>query len=439
MRTEESRRPFPERATFPLRCARLYSWGRRDRATPSIRNRPELGILFFSGIPHAILLVSWSALSQGVSFRVTETSGESFDAELVAVDDGRLTIDRGDGPREFALDELLRLESRPPVGETVVDGVDAEPAATVTLRDGSEIVAGSVSLQNDRLTLGVGDSEPFVVPARQTLAVRFGPGSPATDPRWLGLLDEPARGDRMVIRRDGGRLDAVGGVIEAIDGDRVRFTLGGDTVQAPIERLEGLLLGGGESRDTGDIAMIVRDTTGSVWRAERWRSAAEGGAIELSLPGGLSRRLKVERIASVQFQGGLLSLADQTPASHSFDPYLRTGSDPSFARQWFGPRPSADGSLTGVAGTTVEYRVEPGFSKLLGTVRRAPDVATAGRVGVRVALDEEVAWEQVLNDHDPIGFELDLGRSARIRLEVLPDDDGSLGDRVEWMRLRLVK
>ena len=394
--------------------------------------------MLLSEMPHAIVLLLAGALSQGVSFRVTETTGESFDAELVSVDDGRLTVDRGDGPREFALDALLRLESRIPAAEAGIDRA-VEPAATVTLRDGSEIAADSVSLQNDRLTLDVGGSEPFVVPARQTLAVRFGPGSPATDPRWLGLLDEPARGDRMVIRRDGGRLDAVGGVIEAIDGDRVRFSLGGDTVQAPIERLEGLLLGGGEALDSGDTAMIVRDTTGSVWRAERWQSAADGDAIELFLPGGLSRRLKIDRIASVQFQGGLLSLADQKPAAASFEPYLRTGADPSFARQWFGPRPSADGALSCVAGTTVEYRVEPGFSKLLGTVRRAPEIATAGRVRVRISLDEEAAWEQVLGDHESIGFELDIDRAARIRLEVLPDDDGSLGDRVEWMRLRLVK
>ena len=90
-------------------------------------------------------------------------------------------------------------------------------------------------------------------------------------------------------------------------------------------------------------------------------------------------------------------------------------------------------------GSSVSYRVEPGFGKLLGSVRRDTEADRGGKLAVRVTLDDRVVWEQTLTDRTPRGFEIELGDAARVRFEVSGGGDGEVGDVVRFLRPRFVK
>ena len=209
-------------------------------------------------------------LIAAIPVRVTRTSGDSIEGELRALEAAAIRIDREGESVRISVNEIVSV-----VAARVAEG--SEPPMRLVLRDGSGVAARSVTLDGDELEARLSAGSPLVVPVRGVAAIRFRRGTPATDPRWLGMLEQPPREDQLAIRRDGGRLDAVGGVVESIDGERVKFLLGDDTVDAPLGRLEGVVFGfsGGEPEEAG-IA-TVEDVHGSRWVIEGWAAGGSGG------------------------------------------------------------------------------------------------------------------------------------------------------------------
>lgn len=368
--------------------------------------------------------------------RVSLSSGEELDGILSGLEDAAVSIESDGQSLRIPVDELVSLVPPTPQSATA-------PAMRVILRDGSQLAAQEVTLEEERLRIQPRRQEALSVPLQRVAAIRFRTGSPATDPRWLGILEQRPRGDLLAIRRDEGRLDPVAGVVEAIADGRVRFALGGDTVHAPIERLEGIVFGGatgeGRSADGLQVVATIHDIYGSEWVVVGWTAGPLVDGMEVRLSGDVTHTIPLDQLASIRFRGGQIALVEQTPAEKGVRPYLESKLDPALLEGWFGPRVNAEGELVMVGGSSVTYRAEPGFRKLLGSVHRDPDVAAAGEVSVRITFDDRVVWEQALLDRDPQGFELELGRAARIRFDVLSGSDGDVGDLVRLSHPRLVK
>lgn len=371
-------------------------------------------------------------LIAAIPVRVSRTSGDAIEGELQGLEAAAIRIDREGESVRISVDEIVSV-----VPERVGEG--AKPPMRVLLRDGTRVASRSVTFDGDELKVTLSAGSPLVVPVRGVAAIRFRRGTPATDPRWLGMLEQPPRGDQLAIRRDGGRLDAVGGVVESIDAERVRFSLGDDTVDAPLGRLEGVVFGssGGEAEESG-IA-TVEDIHGSRWVIEGWTPGDLGESIELRLAGSVRHPIPVESIASIRFRSGLRQLVDEESAGSDFRPYLETNVPGELLEGWFGPRVGGDGELEMFGGSSVSYRVEPGFGKLLGSVRRGVEADRGGKLVVRIRLEDRVVWEESLTDRTPRGFEIELGDAARVRFEVSGGGDGEVGDVVRFLRPRLVK
>lgn len=384
-------------------------------------------------------LVGWGLLPglaglliAAIPVRVTRTSGDAIEGELAGLEAAAIRVDRGGEPVRISVDEIVSLVPQR-------SGEAADPPMRVLLRDGSRVAARSVTLSDDALEATLSAGGPLTVPVRRVAAIRFRRGTPATDPRWLGMLEQPPRGDRLAIRRDGGRLDAVGGVVKSIDAERVRFSLGDDTVDAPLGRLEGVVFGSSGDEPAAAAIATVEDRHGSRWVIESWTPGEVEESIEVRLAGSLRHAIPVDSIASIRFSSGLRRLADQEPAGRDFRPYLETDVPAELLEGWFGPRVGEDGELEMFGGSSVSYRVEPGFAKLLGSVRRDPEADRAGKLVVRVALDDRVVWEQELTDRSPQGFEIELRDAARVRFEVSGGGDGEVGDVARFLRSRFVK
>ena len=90
-------------------------------------------------------------------------------------------------------------------------------------------------------------------------------------------------------------------------------------------------------------------------------------------------------------------------------------------------------------GASVEYRVDEGFTKLVGSVERHPEARELGTMKVMISLDGDEIWTQQITGRQSKGFEIPLGDARRLVIRVDSEKDGDVGDTVRVARPRLVK
>ncbi len=372
--------------------------------------------------------IAAAAVLAVIPVRVTTSSGETIEAKLQGLTETTLLLD---GESEIHFDDVVSLQQ--------IDFAEKTPPTfgLVTLLGGSKITVQDLSFSDDTLVLEPRRQKPLRVNAKEVKAIRFRPSSPSTDPQWLGLLEQEGRGDVLAIRRDGNRMDPYRGVIRSIGDNKVGFDLDEDTIGAPIEKLEGVIFG--SSRRVNESAKIkVTDVYGSVWFASKVLPA-KSGPLKLQLSGPIVHEIPLQQIESIQWTSGVQALAPTELADRSYQPFFDTKLDPEFLGEWFGPVADGESDLLLQGESWVEYRVEPGFTKLAGSVRRDPSVQKAGNVTVRILVDGQVRWEEPVEGADPLGFDLAINGGRRIRIEVDSGEDGDLGDTIRITRPRLMK
>lgn len=383
-------------------------------------------------VPGAVILQTIvAALIAVLPVRVTTNSGETFVGELSEFGKGSIIVDADGESRTLTYEELASISP-----------VDAEagigPNFNVTLLTGSRIAAQSVELTDDTLVINPRRQPPLKVRVQDVKSIRFQPPDSRTDPKWLGLLEQEGRGDLMAIRRQGERLDPYRGLIKKIVAGTVSFDLDETPVEAPIEKLEGVIFGGNRPVSE-DAAVRVKDKYGSTWAAESIVPGKATDSLTLTLTGSLEHTIRLDHVVSVSWNSGLQLLSEVEPADQKYQPFFPSSLDPSLLQKWFGPTRDGEADLVVRGGSTIDYRIEPGFSTLAGSVQRSSKVNKAGTVVVTIALDDTVRWKETLSESERLGFELPLADARRIRVEVISGEDGDLGDTVRINRLRLVK
>lgn len=362
---------------------------------------------------------------------LSTNSGESISGDFSGVGQSTLRVDRDGEIQDLAFGDLLSLKP------TEVNDATG-PSKRVTLAGGSKIAAQDISLEDDTLTVEPRRQNELRIPASEVKSIRFRAASPALDPQWLGLLEKETRGDVLAIRRGGDRLDPAEGVIESVKEGKVGFRLDGDTLQAPIERLEGVIFGGTrESEQPAEIQVV--DIYGSRWSAVAMLPSGPEQPLRLKLSDSVTHEIPLQHIESIRWSGGLTMIATQEPAATSYQSYLAPSVDETLLSDWFGPRPSGKSDLLMQGDSFVEYRIDEGFHVLAGSVRRDESVVKSGKVVVRIKMDGKTVWDEQLTDSDPRGFELSLESARRFRIEVDTAQDGDVGDTVRILRPRLLK
>ncbi|MGB7326962.1 MAG: hypothetical protein WBD31_18955 [Rubripirellula sp.] len=362
---------------------------------------------------------------------VTTQSGESFVGDFAGIGDDSLSVTVKGTKRTIPFTELQSLTPYDPPTET-------GPAFRVTLVDGSRIAAQDISLDESGIVIEPRRQRSIRSDLRKVKSIRFRAASTATDAQWLGLLEKESRGDVMVIRRPGDKLDPTSGIVEAIADAKVTFNLDGDTVDAPMGKLEGVIFG--STANVSDNAEIrIADVYGSQWSVQSLSPSESGQPLKMTLSSGLQHELPIGHIASMKLSSGILMLATEKPADSSMTTYIETKVDAGLVDAFFGPAVSGDADLAINGGGKVEYRVADGFETISGTVVRSNKTKIASGVTVRVALDGTTVWEESLTDTEPRGFEIPIGAARRVAIEVDCQDDGDLGDMVTILRPRLLK
>ncbi|MGI9473629.1 MAG: NPCBM/NEW2 domain-containing protein [Rubripirellula sp.] len=372
-----------------------------------------------------------AALLAVLPIKVDTNAGKTVEGNLEGFTADALLIQR-DG--EVAELPFLDLTSMQPTEVEERTG----PTFQVSLIGGSRILAQDLTLDDDGLTIEPRRQNPVRVPVKQVKAIRFRQPAVETDAQWLGIVDRESRGDTLVIRREGDRLDPQQGIVVSMTDETVVFSLDSTEINAPVNRLEGVVFGGGGDV-VEDAAIQVTDIYGSRWAVTKLEPSQGEQPLRMELGRNVTHELPVQQILSMRWSGGLSLLANESPAASDFKSYIETETDADLLTKFFGPRVTGMADLLMNGGSSIEYRIEPGFQTLAGTVARDDSVENASQLTVRVTLDGETVWEESLPDLEPRGFELPVKDARRLSFEVDSGSDGDLGDTVRISRPRLLK
>ncbi|NND99371.1 MAG: hypothetical protein HKN47_18785 [Pirellulaceae bacterium] len=363
--------------------------------------------------------------------RVTTTDGQSVEGDFVGVQPSTLLVETATGKQEFSFENL---QSIVPVDK---DDDATGPTIRVTLVGGSQIAVQDLRLKNDQLTIEPRRQKAITIPVKEVRSIRFRAASPATDPQWLGLVAQESRGDVLAIRRANDQLDPAPGVVEGIGPDNVQFVLDGDSIQAPIERIEGVVFGGVAKADVASKIQVV-DQYGSRWAVTRLLPCPKGGPLHLELSENVTHQIPLSQLHNIFFSGGFTLLASIAPANSTYQPYIESKVNETLRSAWFGPKASGDDVLLS-GGGSVEYRIDDAYTTLAGSARRDSSVAKAGAMTLSVLVDDKEVWQASFTDAEPRGFELSVKDSRRVRFVADSGDDGDLGDMIRVTRPRLLK
>ena len=337
-------------------------------------------------------LIIWGACIWGLAIfpvRVTTSDGQTVQGKLGGISDVGLKVDRDGETVELPFDRLASLE---PLAVEAASG----RSFLISLLDGSKIAARDVSLSDEALMIQPRRQQPLLVKLKEVKSIRFRAASTNTDPLWLGLLEREGRGDMLAIRRDGDRLDPYPGVVQGIVNGVVAFDMDGTLVQAPIEKLEGVIFGGNRSI-AEDAPIRVRDVYGSTWAVAEILPSEPDQPLRVALGGGIVHELPLTHIVSIRWSSGLQLLAASPAAQRSFQPYFPTSLDASLLDAWFAPDTVGESDLLMQGESSIEFRVEEGFKTLSGSVQREQSVRQAGEVTFRILVDDQVNWEESID------------------------------------------
>jgi len=389
-----------------------------------------------------ILLVVFSgkllpAEADGPEVRLVLTSEETITGRLVSVTDQDVALVQDGARKSYSLESLQTLQVIEPEEKT-------GPIIRVTLRNGTLVAAQSVTLKDDVLTIDPRRQADLSVPLQSVRAIRFRKPQAETNPGWLGMLESQGRGDLIAVRRPGNVLDSTRGVILSIGDGVAKIELEGNEVAAPLEKLEGIIFAGNAQDARQDSNTIrLRDVYGSDWQMDSVSMIDSETSVLLQFGSGLQHEIPVNQLMDIRWASASSTLATLPTVRRDFAvPFPLSGRSDKLNElldTWVGPRTDGKSDLVMPGGGAFEYRLEDGMQRLRGAVRREQDVLRGGRVVVRILADQEVIWEQGLENAAPLGFELPVDRAKRIRFEVDPLDDGDGGDLVRWIRPRLIK
>ena len=362
---------------------------------------------------------------------VNTNEGERLEGNLLGIQNSAVQIELRSGERSLPFESLSVLESQ-------TGSVNRGPASVVQLVGGSRVGVDSVSGDGETVTLQLRGQPELQVPANQVRAIRFRRGSEQTDTQWLGWLEEEQRADMLVIRREGNRLDPQQGVVTGMQPETVGFDLEGTLLDAPIERLEGVIFA--SSNALAEPASIsVMDSQGSEWRVQSIATDADSKHLNLAISEGILHQIALDQVASIRWSSGMVLLASSESVNSEFQTTFGSEFNPKLLNAFFAASSDDSDDLTMHGGASIEYRVDRGFTKFVGAIQRHPDAEEIGNAKVRIELDGVEKWSEVIAEGQVKGFEIPLGEARRLVIRVDRQDDGEVGDTVRVTRPRLLK
>lgn len=318
------------------------------------------------------------------------------------------------------------------------------PDARVFLA-GDETLFGKLEgIADDKLTLTTPWKARLEVPLNRVVGVHLAPADRKESPEsFAKRLKARTAEDLLLAQTENGEVLAVSGILEAIDGDRLRFLYQDKSRSLPLSRVEGLLLAA-RPDPAPDGLRAVFALPGNATISGTWKEIkADGWTVET--PWGQEVKLPPNEVQSIRFQGGKMThLSDLKPSKVEETPFF--GRRISWRRDvglTGGPlkingRPHERG-LAVHSRSELTFDLEGAYETFEVLVGFDDEAKGKGRVDCRVFADDKELYANpdLRADQPPTPLKLSVAGASQLRLLVDFGPDQDVGDRLIWADARL--
>ena len=320
------------------------------------------------------------------------------------------------------------------------------PDARVFLAD-DEILFGKLDgIDDEKLTLTTPRKDRLEIPLDRVAGVHLAPIDRKESPEsFARRLESRGTEDLLLAQTKNGEVLAVPGVLEAIEGDRLRFRHQDRSRTLPLAQVEGLLLAT-RPEPPPDGVRAIFSLLGDITIAGSWKEiAADGWTVETSW--GQTLKLPPAEIREIRFQGGKMThLSDLEPSKVEETPFFGRRSP------W-----RRDAGLTGgplkINGRTHErgvavhsrceltYDLDGRYETFEVLIGFDDEARGKGRVDCRIFADDKELYANpdLRADAGPVALKLSVASAAQLRLLVDFGPDQDVGDRLIWADARLYR
>ncbi|QDU61118.1 NPCBM/NEW2 domain protein [Planctomycetes bacterium Pan216] len=375
--------------------------------------------------------------------QVTTIDGRSLRGRLRRLDAEVVEIETKEKREQLPAHDLLSLDR---IGADIaaasepMDPPESAKPTTILLADGSRLRATRFALADQEATITLASGQTLRVPRELIAALLFGEGTNAIA-RWQrrGLAERDA--DTLIVVREGVSHEITGGV-NALDEEALHFSLDGEEIPVPKERLHAVYLKGPEI-DVRSQASL-RDRDGNHWRVREL--TFREGRLHFAIAPEVAVELPLERTVRLDFSGDrirFLSDLDPTVVQHTpfFDVVWPVHRDQNargealrVAGQAFGKGLLVHSRTVLEFDVTGDYRV---FEAALGIEESA---GPFGDAMVRVGLDGRQLREwRIKAGEAPVNISVEIAGKQRMTLEVDFGLGLDVGDYVVFGNARIMK
>lgn len=404
-----------------------------------------------------LLLASSLALA-AVNVKVAPLAGEAVTGTLTKVTAEEIALTTPTGDRTFDLKSIVaitRADDAPPA--------DVHADIRVTLHDGSVLLAETYTVRQGKATIRLLGGREVETRTRSIRSVRLKPPLEAVESAWQEIVDSPATGDIIVVRKTSRPaegedklmvvLDRLEGVVQEVTADTVKFEFDGDTIDVRREKLEGILYYSPVSRDLASPTCRLTDIMGSFWNIKTVR--LEGDQLQVETTAGLTTSLPVASLRKLDFSvGNTTFLSDMDPDSVEWSPFFESPATQARLAKLYQPRrdtafeggrlmlggQSYDKGLAIHSRTKLVYRIPKDSKKFIATIGIDDRVGDDGNVRLTISDDNKTLFDQsVAGKDDPLEVVLDLTGVRRLTILVDFGDEIDIGDHLDLCNARITK
>lgn len=393
------------------------------------------------------LILMCAFITGATEVEINTIDGRSLSGTLQEFDAHHLKLQTSDGPVSLEAKQLASFVPR--------DHAPAAPQPApliVTVADGSRLAAHDFLCDADNARITLPDGEMVSV-AREHLAdVRLQPLVESQAADWERIRSTDTTGDLLVVGQRGG-LDYHRGVVAEVTGERVQFSLEGETLPVKRVKVFGIVFYQTAGSAAPKVLAHITDISGSRWAVQT--VSLEAGELAWTTPSGVSLKRDLEKIVRLEFsQEGVAYLSDLQPESIEWTPYFGTSADPAGRERLYAPRvnqnlqsqPLSLGGQQYARGiaihsrTLLVYRLPDRFQRFQATAGVDDFVRPRGNLRLVIRGDDRVLLDTTITGADaPIPVDLDISGARRVSILADFGDGLDVADHLVLADARFVR
>lgn len=355
---------------------------------------------------------------------ITQISGEE------------ITLLTPEGSAEVPIDQIIAIDVATPRPLA-----PAQWKIALSLDGGGLLLVDNVTSDDRNIELALGDRQPMTIPIAGVRGILFGPVSPAFIDEWEKKCEQPRSKD-VLLADKGGEQAELEGTIGKLSGERISFTVDGESVDVRRERVRALYFA--SAHDPVKSSITILEVNGNLWPVQK----IEWNNLGVTLTGesiGSQLRQKSD-IARIDFSADrVIYLSDMDPENEEHIPYLDTtwpiARDRNFSN---GPiRIGGQSFRKGIvihSKTTVSYPLHSSYRRLQLTAGLERDAGPLGKAVLQFLVDEKLVKELVITaESAPTDVMIDVNRARHLTIVVDYGPLADLGDHVALGNARLLK